>query len=660
MNRITLTLVILLCPVFALAQENYGFPFGKTTYAEIDLKTFPADTSAEAYVIKELAEAHVDYETNNRIIFTYHAKVKILKQSGASRGDIIVLLGKAFSGSNKEDIRSVQASAFNLVNNKIEETKIDPKSVFIERNGKKRYDEAKFAIPNVRQGTIIEYQYTIVSPFLRNFRRWEFQSDIPKVYSEYWTVIPGNYVYNISLRGYLNLTDKKDDIIQGCIEAGNGGSAACASTRYVMKNIPAFKAEEYMTAKENYMSAINFELSELRHWDGRVDRITKEWKDADEELKMDDRFGQQLRKSRNVFEGRLDASILSETDPMKKAMKVFDYVKFSLNWNDTYGAYTEVGVKRVVEEKKGNVADINLALIAALRQADLYAEPVMLATRHIERPVELYPVLTDFNYVVAKLNLGDKFYLLDAVDDFNPFGLISEFCYNGKGRVISEAGSYWIDLKPADRSRIVTQVNFKLSKEGMMNGTVTHTYYGYAGVDQRKKLIDFSDEKTYVADVKSKNHQLEITSYTRTMEDDLLKPLVEVFGVEINVFDAQQTHYLFNPFFNGRLDKNPFVTEKRNFPVDYGVPLERTLIVLIEYPENVEITSLPDKVGMVLPNSGGKYIYAALADGSKLSINNVFSISKPIYQPEEYPFLRELYARRIQAESADIIFQKKK
>jgi transglutaminase-like putative cysteine protease len=660
MNRITLTLVILIYPVFVQAQENFGFPFGKISYAELDAKSIPADTSAEAYVIKELAEAHVDYETNNKIIFTYHVKIKILKQSGSDRGDINVSLKKGSGSSRKDEIRDVQASAFNIVNNKIEETKMDSKSLFVERNGKRQYDEAKFAIPNVRAGTVIEYQYVIVSPFLYNFKKWEFQTDIPKIYSEYRTVIPGNYSYNVTLRGYLNLTEKKDDIIQGCIHAGNGASAACATTRYVMKDIPAFREEEYMTAKENYLSAINFELSEVRDWDGRVNKFTKEWKDADEELRLDENFGQQLRKNRDAFEDRIGLPVLSEADPLIKAKKVYDYVKYAMIWSEYFGAYTDVGIKKALEQKQGNVADINLGLVAALRYAGLDAEPVMLATRHIERPIEIHPVLNDFNYVIAKLNLGDKVYLLDATDQTLPFGLISEYCYNGKGRVITEKGSYWMELKPTDRNRVVTQVNLKLSNEGVMNGTITHSYYGYAGVDRRKHILAFSDEKSYLQDVRAKNHTMEISSYNRKMEDDLSRPIVETFTVEIPAFDTPvTTHFLFSPFFNGKLEINPFKTETRNFPVDYGVPMERNLIVSVEYPDNVEITSLPDKKGIALPNAGGRYIYAVQNDGGKLVINNLLSIARPIFSPEEYPYLRELYAQRIQAESADIIFQRK-
>lgn len=658
MRRIAITLVVLLCPLLLAAQENYGFPFGKTTFTDFDLKTYPNDTIADAYFIREGAEAHVDYDTNNKLIFTYHAKIRILKKSGTERANIEVLLRTA-DKFRKEEIRNVEASAFNLVNNRIVETKMDAKSLFVERNDERFSNIAKFAIPDVREGTVIEYKYVIESPFLRTFRKWEFQSDIPKLYSEYWTVIPGNYIYNITLRGYLQLTGKKDDIVQNCIQSGTA-TANCISTRYSMKDVPAFRSEDYMIAKENYISSINFELSEVRHWDGRIDKITKEWKDADEELKLDEKFGRQLKRGADVVDGYIDPEVLKEPDPLKKAQRIFDFIKYHFSWNNYYGVYSDLGIKKAFDQKKGNSADINLSLVAALKYAGFSAEPVLLATRHLERPIELHPVLSDFNYVIARVTIGDKIYFLDAVDDFLPFGLISQYCFNGKGRVMAESGSFWVELKPADRDRVVTQINLKLSKEGQMTGAITRNYYGYGAVDQRKELYQHQDEKAYLEEIKTKNHDLSITNYKRVMEDDLSKPVVETFEVEMSAFDAQgASHFLFNPFMHYRLTKNPFKTETRTFPVDFGIPMERSLILSIEYPDNVQVASLPEKMAIAIPNGGGRYLYTASADGAKLNVSNVVSITKPLYMPEEYPYLRELYSRRLQAENADIVFQKK-
>ncbi len=656
MRNLILTLFVL-CPIIGFSQEYYSFPYGRATFSDFDLKSYPSDTSATAYVIKELAEAHIDYETNNRLIFTYHVKIRILKKEAVERANISVLLRK--SAGSKEEIRDVVGSSFDLVNNRIVETKLNSKDVFLEKNGK-YYDEAKFAIPNAQVGGVIEYMYTIVSPYLFNFRRWEFQSDLPKMHSEYWTVIPANYVYNVSLRGPFQLADHKTEIVKDCINSGNGSVAECSRNKYLMKDIPAFKEEEFMTAKQNFMSAINFELSEVKHWDGRVDRVTKEWKDADLELKLDANFGTQIKRGDDVVGSAVDVVIAGETDPLAKAKKIFDFVKFHYDWDGSRGYFSE-SLKKAFEEKTGNVGDINLTLLASLRHAGLNADPVLLATRDIERPIEIHPVLSDFNYVIVRLTTGDKTYLLDATDDYLPFGTISTQCYNGKGRVMADAGSSWMEIKPTDRDRTMTQINLKLAEDGKVTGTIQRMYYGYAAIEKRKQLSEYKSTDEYVEKLRAKNHFMTIANYEQTVDNkDLSKAIVEKYGVEWSGFDSPQaTHFLFNPILIEHDEKNPFKTEMRMFPVDYGVPVDVNITVTMELPANVEVSSVPDRVAVALPSSGGRYMYFAQVEPTKLAISNILSIAKPVYQPEEYPYLRELYSKMIQAQATDIVIKKK-
>jgi hypothetical protein len=55
--------------------------------------------------------------------------------------------------------------------------------------------------------------------------------------------------------------------------------------KVAMRNIPAFVEEDYMTARSNFLAAVHFELSEIVYFDGRTDKLTQEWKDAENELR---------------------------------------------------------------------------------------------------------------------------------------------------------------------------------------------------------------------------------------------------------------------------------------------------------------------------------------------------------------------------------------
>src|SRR5688500_393642 len=497
-----LPLVFLLCQIDLQGQD---FPYGSVSAADLHMAVYAPDTSAGAVVLKEFGEAYISNGENYNLIFKYHVRIKILNKNGLDHSNIEIPLYN--DGVNRQErIFEVKASSFNMENGRINEDAVPEKSVYNEDRHKYK-DVKKFAIPNVRVGSVIELSYTIESPFVFNFRTWEFQSSIPKVESEYWARIPHVYHYNITLRGFLELTKNENSVEKACLGSGGdpmsgGFSADCVLMKLGMRNIPAFVEEDYMTAKKNFISSIQFELSQIQYPDGRVDKITKEWKDAEQELRMENKFGVQLKRGKDI-EAEVKRLIEGESSELDKARKVYNFIKDWFVWNDTFGKYSEYGISKAFEARKGNVGDINLSLVAALRYAGLDVEPVILSTRANGTVVELHPVLSEFNYVVAKVNIGDKFYLADATEKFYPFGLLPERCLNGKGRVIGDRKSYWVDLKPSDVGKTVSLYSFVLNDEGVMTGTLETTFIGYDAVNKREEIVSFPSLDEYIRELKS-------------------------------------------------------------------------------------------------------------------------------------------------------------
>ena len=233
------------------------------------------DSTAGAVVLNEFGKSFIGKSDNYNLFFEYHVRVKILNKNGLKQTNIEIPLYKK-DNNLFERALNIKASSFNLENGRIVESALERKDIFNEDRNE-FWNVKKFAFPNVRVGSVIEISYTIESPFKFNFRSWEFQSDIPKIQSEYWASIPGVYIYNIALRGFLKLSKNESSIVKNCLGTGNGisggFSADCALMKFGMKDIPAFVEEDYMTARKNCFSAINFELAEVRRPNGGVDKV---------------------------------------------------------------------------------------------------------------------------------------------------------------------------------------------------------------------------------------------------------------------------------------------------------------------------------------------------------------------------------------------------
>lgn len=655
MRNFLLIGTLLLIAISGYSQE-YGFTYGQFSLKQLEMNRYDPDTSAVAVVLNEFGRSAFDNAGDHNLIFYYHARIKILKTDGLKYANIEIPLHK--NEGRQEMLQSIRASAYNIEEGVPRDVHVDIRKVFTENRGP-YLDIKKLAIPNVRVGTVIEFEYTLESPFYFNFRKWEFQSDIPKLSSDYWASIPGNYVYNIILKGFLKLTTNQSSLVKECFTPGGGQKADCALFKYGMKSIPAFVEEDYMTARSNFISSINFELSEVHYFDGRVDKITREWKDTDQEFRKHPNFGVQLRKGKDLGEDQIDPLIAGDTDELTKAKKVYKFMQDWFRWDEDYGKYSE-SIKKAFDKKSGSVADINLSLIAALRYAKIDAEPVILSTRDNGSPTELHPVMSDFNYVVAKINIGDKSYLADASDDFLPFGMLPERCLNGKGRVLGDKESYWIDLKPADKAKRLSMLNLKLDSDGVLRGTLQSTFMGYRSVSQRKKLYSFNSKEEYINDLKNSLHGIEITKFEIENSDNREMPLVQKLDIEIDAFDNPNAATLFfNPFLLGRWEQNPFKSTERLYPVDFGTPLEYTMILNVDFPEGYEIVDPPERLALALPNGGGRYLFEVHNSGNRITINSSLSINKTAFTSVEYQYLKELFSRIIQVENGELIFRKK-
>ena len=127
-------------------------------------------------------------------------------------------------------------------------------------------------------------------------------------------------------------------------------------------------------------------------------------------------FGEDLTKENGWLKDDVKNAVKDETDPLKKAKNIYEFIRDNYTCTDYSAVYLSQSIKKTNQLKKGNVADINMLLVAALRIAGFDANPVLLSTREHGKTYDMYPLLDKFNYVIAQVNINDKTYLLDAAD----------------------------------------------------------------------------------------------------------------------------------------------------------------------------------------------------------------------------------------------------
>ncbi|RXF72325.1 DUF3857 domain-containing protein [Arcticibacter tournemirensis] len=657
MNKFLLIMAAVISSTYAVAQPE-EFPFAKPSPAEFDLKKYDRDTTANAVVLREYGTSYISTNVDLRLVFEYHVRIKILNEKGFNAGDIKIRLRKN-DNNTFETVGDIEAITFYPDDQGlIRKSVLDPKQIFKE-NSNKYTDVTKFALPNLRPGCIIEYKYRLESPFIHHFRSWEFQAEIPKIYSEYFVRIPAVFNYNISLRGPYKLTKNTGRVEKDCY-SGGGFKSDCSAMTYAMENVPAFVEEDNMTSPANFLSAMYFELSDYVDPRGITHKLTKEWSSIDQEMKSYESFGGQLKK-KDYFKDKLAQVTGGITDPLAKAKAIYNHMHTWFKWNNFYGIYSDNGIKKAYESHTGNVADINLSLTAFMLAAGLDAEAVMLSTRRNGLINKLFPGTSDFDYVVSKVNIAGQSYLLDATEPLLPWGLLPMRCINDQGRVMSlKKPSYWIDLKASQKDQKTYTLALTLQEDGKLTGKITFISSGYAAYKKRNSIKANNSLEEYVEKLEERWPKMKIHKFDIVNVDSLEKPVYEEYEVETNAFDNLNKEKLFfNPFILDRISENPFKLAERSYPVDLGAASETRVNMQLTFPAKFEVVSKPEAVGLALPNKGGKFVMQVSNEGNVLSLYQFTQLDRSVYEPNEYPYLKELFNKIVLSQKADIVLKKK-
>lgn len=636
------------------------FDFGKVSIS--DFSRTDLDSNSNAIVLNEFGRSSVfvdDYDNRIKLQHEYHVLIRINNKEGFKKANFEIPSYKR--GSYIRDyFDELKAVTYNLENGRIEKTELENKKVFKE-NYSAYLDLNKFTLPNIKEGSIIEVSYRTLEQDLFNFKTWEFQNDIPKIQSQYIAIIPASFTYNVVLRGPYKLSDQKGEALKEYIFL-DGLRMDCSKLTYSMKNIPAFVEEDYMTSPTNFKSAIYYELESIYYPStGSKKTFSKTWKDVDIDLMNEKAFGGQLKKT-DLFKTSL-ATIVSPTDTkLEKAKKIYSYINKQIKWNNYLGKYAETGIEKALEKRTGNIGDINLALVTALLAADLEAYPIILSTRRKGTPNALFPVLSDFDYVIACVDIDGIKYKLDASNSYLPFGELPLQCLNERGRIIySKKSSDWYPLTAEESSDVNYVLEGTLNDQFKIKGKLTISSKGNKALLKRQHIAKFNSLEEYWEKLDEEMPNITLTKSSIQNLEDIDQLLIEEFDVTMDVSKQMgQDVLVLAPNIIDRISYNPFKAQERTYPVDMGFKSKTLYSIKLTIPDQYEIVEKPQNASLALPESAAKYRYVTQINGNQLEILQSLVFNKPIFSVDEYFSLKELYSRIIQQQKLDIKLTGKK
>jgi len=344
--------------------------FGKPTDEEMKMTVYEQDKEAAAVVLCQLTSVSYTMDFYNFLVdYDVKVRIKVLKDEGKEYADLsIQYINNENEEYAQEYIEDFKATAYNLENGKVVKTKIGKERLFTERIDKD-YMVAKVAIPQVKAGTVIEYEYRLHSNVFYHIYDWDAQAEIPVAYANYRLEIPAIFIYNVEHTG---LEPLQTSVTAGTLmfkDTSNDLSNPnkCSTNIYVCtgRHLHALKKDKFVWNVRDYFTKVTAELQRINRAGGGYREVRKKWEQIDATLLDHPDFGARLYKH-SKYQEELEASGISQMADLKeKVAATYKFLRQRLAWNGEYDLLIH-SASEIVKKGNGSNADLNMMLINML------------------------------------------------------------------------------------------------------------------------------------------------------------------------------------------------------------------------------------------------------------------------------------------------------
>ena len=614
-------------------------------------RSYPADSNAAAVVISDMGS--VEFRSGLEVELEHHRRVKILTEAGYDEGTVII---PYYVEDRMQRVHAIDGVTYTLdVDGSIVERELDGDDIFVEERSE-NWEQIRFTLPNLAPGAVIEYRYKLRSESFLQLPSWSFQAGEPTLYSAYSATIPSFLEFVTLTRGNQSFTsvDDKD------VRVHNYGDAV--QRTWVMTDVKALREEPFATTVDNFRSRLQLQFSALRNpRTGWVEqRFLSSWPETAEHLLDANYFGDDLGDGRRQRR-QAEALVAGLSSDAEKIEAIHQFVRTAVAWDGRTGWALTQDLNDVLEARQGSAAEVNLLLVSLLRHAGVDAHPALASTRNHGQVTTLYPILDQFNYVLAAVQPSgsDDVHLLDATDPYRPSTLLPPRVLNQQAWVVREKTPVWVSTDPSAMRERSVFAAVSLDADGTVTGATRITDDGYAALSSRKALAERDEESfardAFLTDIREATiDSIAVTG--RDASDEHLRTDLEV-TIPAHAQRAGDMLY-FTPILYRRFESNPFRSVTRTFPVDFGAPDRTIYSSVIEIPDGYAVEELPENRRVRFLDDAGSFLQLMEAKNGRISIRSVLSLDRPVIHEDYYSHLRTFVDYVVSAQSEPIVLRK--
>ncbi len=400
---------------------------------------------------------------------------------------------------------------------------------------------------------------------------------------------------------------------------------------FKMKDIPKIKPEEYR-ASDFYISP-NITFSTSKNWEKTESQL---YNDYEENSKITDNIKEKVKKLTEGLKTKEDKL----TEIYKFISSEIKYIPLPLGLD----GYSPHKASVVLENGYGDLRDKTVLFMAMLKAIGLRAHPVFVGT-WADAEKELV-VLSQFNYILIKVNLKGKTLFLDPNGENSVLGYTG--IADGTDALMFAKKSQWVKIKNSVPNSVIAEFNININDKNEFKADINIKTSGYFD-SIIKRLFKLSSE-----DEKSK----EFSQYANIFNEGAesinykLKNLKSfIHGAEVNqTIEGKDLYVKQGNIIVLNLPDNPYPfasfpfnisLKERNYPFNFGKKILIKEIWKIKGENDLKPLYLPEK--MEINTDKYSFILYSIKKGREITIVREIRIKTKMLNTSEYLKFKKIY-----------------
>lgn len=638
----------------ASLSDTPNLKFGNPTKEELEMHTYAPDTSAAAVVLCNLADVYYDFGPNGlTVVYEVKKRIKVLKQEGTDAANVkISYIYPSASRDWKEDISGLKATAWNIEGGKVKKVKMENSMVFDERINKTRMLK-KFTIPQVKPGTVIEYEYKKTSDLYMQVDDWYAQSDLPTAYAHYKVEVPEYFSFSTEMSGF--------DRMETRTSSGNmriqviNDSWATEIREFTGRDLPAVKDMSYCWCAPQYADRVTMELRQMRIPGQNIKNFSASWDDIDKQLNDDEDFGARMRRANPLRNEMKAAGIEGMADFDTKLAATCELLLSRVKWNNKYAFYGG-SAREALKNGTANNADMNFILINMLRDLGIKAEPVLLRLRSNGRLPVTHPSIDYLNTFVVGIAKNDSTIVyFDGSAEHGYINCLPAELLSVGHPMNGLSKNSLVNVADAVDTHARVSVEASFTPDKGLTASVLLKNDGLQAIATKQNFANAKDSADYVRQI-GEHYGMTVENYSCSPMRKFLPQTVE--KIELSKVAEGGNMLYVSPMEFFPIHENPFVAAERKLPVDFDSRMTVIYKYLLHVPDGYTVEELPKSVSM--KNDDGSFAcrFIATGSGSTIAISLNMSVKRTLFAMDEYAALKTSFDEIEKLAKAVVVLKK--